>query len=61
MGPRTHQMLGETIEQPYSDVLAHTPEVCKSAHLYNRYLASRESNYHDSRAHGQERHGPSHD
>jgi hypothetical protein len=27
----------ETIEQPCSDVLAHTPEVCKGAHLYNKY------------------------
>jgi hypothetical protein len=29
--------LGKTIEQPYSDVLAHTPEVCKGTHLYNGY------------------------
>jgi hypothetical protein len=29
--------LGETIEQPCSDVLAHTPEVCNGTHLYNRY------------------------
>jgi hypothetical protein len=41
-----HCKLGETIEQPYSDVLAHTPEVCKGAHLYNRYPASK--NDHDS-------------
>jgi hypothetical protein len=31
--------LGKTIEQPYSDVLAHTPEVCKSTRLYNGYPA----------------------
>jgi hypothetical protein len=31
--------LGKTIEQPYSDVLAHTPEVFKGTHLYNGYLA----------------------
>jgi hypothetical protein len=43
---RVHCKLGETIEQPYSDVLAHTPEVCKGARLYNRYLASK--NDHDS-------------
>jgi hypothetical protein len=38
--------LGETIEQPCSDVLAHTPKVCKGAHLYNGYLASKDD--HDS-------------
>jgi hypothetical protein len=38
--------LGETIEQPCSDVLAHTPEVCQGAHLYNGYPASK--NDHDS-------------
>jgi hypothetical protein len=32
--------LGKTIEQPYSDVLAHTPEVCKGTRLYNGYLAT---------------------
>jgi hypothetical protein len=31
--------LGKTIEQPYSDVLAHTPEVCNGTHLYNGYPA----------------------
>jgi hypothetical protein len=36
---RVHCKLGETIEQPYSDVLAHTAEVCKGTHLYNRYPA----------------------
>jgi hypothetical protein len=39
---KPHQVrckLGETIEQPYSDVLTHTPEVCKSARLYNEYPA----------------------
>jgi hypothetical protein len=29
--------LGKTIEQPYSDVLAHIPEVCKGTRLYNGY------------------------
>jgi hypothetical protein len=38
--------LGETIEQPCSDVLAHTPKVCKGARLYNGYLASKDD--HDS-------------
>jgi hypothetical protein len=37
-----HCKLGETIEQPCSDVLAHSPEVCKGAHLYNGYLASKD-------------------
>jgi hypothetical protein len=32
--------LGKTIEQPCSDVLAHTPEVCKGTRLYNGYLAT---------------------
>jgi hypothetical protein len=31
--------LGKVIEQPCSDVLAHTPEVCKGTHLYNGYPA----------------------
>jgi hypothetical protein len=39
--------LGETIEQPCSDVLAHTPEVCKGAHLYNGYSTSKDD--HDSK------------
>jgi hypothetical protein len=30
--------LGKTIEQPCSDVLAHTPEVCKGTRMYNGYL-----------------------
>jgi hypothetical protein len=38
--------LGKTIEQPYSDVLAHTPEVCKGTHLYNGYPATEDD--HDS-------------
>jgi hypothetical protein len=29
--------IGKTIEHHYSDVLAHTPEVCKGTHLYNGY------------------------
>jgi hypothetical protein len=31
--------LGKTIEQPCSDVLMHTLEVCKGTRLYNGYLA----------------------
>jgi hypothetical protein len=31
--------LGKTIEQPCSDVLAHTPEVYKGTRLYNGYPA----------------------
>jgi hypothetical protein len=38
--------LGKTIEQPCSDVLAHTPEVCMDAHLYNGFSASKDD--HDS-------------
>jgi hypothetical protein len=34
-----HCKLGKTIEQSCSDVLAHTPEVCKGTHLWNGYLA----------------------
>jgi hypothetical protein len=36
---RVHYKLGETVEQTYSDVFAHTPEVCKGTHLYNGYPA----------------------
>jgi hypothetical protein len=43
---RVHCKLGETTEQPCSDVLAHNAEVCKGAHLYNRYQASKDD--HDS-------------
>jgi hypothetical protein len=43
---RVRCKLRETIEQPYIDVLAHTPEVCKGAHLYNEYLAVQDG--HDS-------------
>jgi hypothetical protein len=32
-----HCKLGKTIEQPCSDVLAHTLEVCKGTRLYNGY------------------------
>jgi hypothetical protein len=35
---RVHYKLGETIEQPCSDVLAYTSKVCKGTHLYNGYL-----------------------
>ena len=38
--------LGKTIEQPCSDVLAHTPEVCKGTRLYNGYPAIKDD--HDS-------------
>jgi hypothetical protein len=38
--------LGKTIEQPCSDVLAHTPEVGKGTRLYNGYLAIKDD--HDS-------------
>jgi hypothetical protein len=31
--------LGKTIEQPCSDVLAHTLKVCKGTHLYNGFPA----------------------
>jgi hypothetical protein len=41
-----HCKLGETIEHPCSDVLAHTTEVCRDAHLYNEYPASKDD--HDS-------------
>jgi hypothetical protein len=38
--------LMETIEQPCSDVLVHTPKVCKSAHPYNEYPTIKDD--HDS-------------
>jgi hypothetical protein len=41
-----HCKLGKTIEQPCSDVLAHTPEGCTGTHLYNGYLAIQDD--HDS-------------
>jgi hypothetical protein len=34
--------IGETIEHPCSDVLAHTLKPCKHAHLYNGYSASKD-------------------
>jgi hypothetical protein len=34
-----HYKLDKTIEQPCSDFLADTSEVCKFAHRYNEYLA----------------------
>jgi hypothetical protein len=43
---RVRYKLGETIEQPCSDVLAHTPKVCKCTHLYNGYPAIKDD--HDS-------------
>jgi hypothetical protein len=32
----------ETIEQPYSDALAHTPDVCKGTRLHNGYPATKD-------------------
>jgi hypothetical protein len=43
---RVRCKLGNTIEQTCSDVLAHTPEVCKGTHLYNGYQAIHDG--HDS-------------
>jgi hypothetical protein len=43
---RVRCKLGKTIEQPCSDVLAHTLEVCKGTHLYNGYPATEDD--HDS-------------
>jgi hypothetical protein len=39
---RVRCKLGETIEQPCSDVLAHTTEVCKGTRLYNGYPAMKD-------------------
>jgi hypothetical protein len=36
---RVRCKLWKTIEQPCSDALVHTPEVCKGTRLYNGYLA----------------------
>jgi hypothetical protein len=41
-----HCKLGKIIEQPCSDILAHTPEVCKGTHLYNGYPSVKD--YRDS-------------
>jgi hypothetical protein len=41
-----HCKLEKTIEQPCSDVLAHTLEVCKGTCLYNGYPATKDD--HDS-------------
>jgi hypothetical protein len=43
---RVRCKLGKAIEEPRSDVLAHTPEVCKGTRLYNGYLAIKDD--HDS-------------
>jgi hypothetical protein len=43
---RVHYKLGKIIEQPYSDVLSHTPEVCKGTCLYNGYPTIKDD--HDS-------------
>jgi hypothetical protein len=37
---RVRDKLGKTIEQLCSDVLVHTPKVCKGTHLYNGYPAT---------------------
>jgi hypothetical protein len=37
---RVRSKLGKTIEQPCSDVLVRTSEVCKGTRLYNGYLAT---------------------
>jgi hypothetical protein len=37
---RVRCKLRKTIEQPCSDVLSHTPEVCKGTRLYNGYPAT---------------------
>jgi hypothetical protein len=37
---RVRCKLGKIIEQPCSDVLPHTPEVCKGTRLYNGYPAT---------------------
>jgi hypothetical protein len=37
---RVRDKLGKTIEQPCSDVLAHTSEVCKGTRMYNEYPAT---------------------
>jgi hypothetical protein len=42
---RVRCKLGETIEQPCSDVLAHTPEVCRGTRLYNGYPAIMDDRY----------------
>jgi hypothetical protein len=39
---RVRCKLGKTIEQPCSDVLTHTPEVCKGTLLYNGYPATKD-------------------
>jgi hypothetical protein len=43
---RVHYKLGETIEQPCSDVLVHTTEVCKGVDLCSEYPANQD--VHDS-------------
>jgi hypothetical protein len=39
---RVRCKLGKTIEQSCSDVIAHTPEVCKGTRLYNGYPATKD-------------------
>jgi hypothetical protein len=43
---RVHYKLEEAIEKPYSDILAHTPEVCKVFRRINGCLATKDN--HDS-------------
>jgi hypothetical protein len=43
---RVRGKLGKTIEQPCSDVPAHTLKVCKGTRLYNGYPATKDN--HDS-------------
>jgi hypothetical protein len=43
---RVDYKLQKTIEQPCSDILALTAEVCKGDRLYNSYLATKDN--HDS-------------
>jgi hypothetical protein len=39
---RVRCKLGKIIEQPCSDVLVHTPEVCKGTRMYNGYPATKD-------------------
>jgi hypothetical protein len=42
---RVRCKLRKAIEQPCSDVLVHTLDVCKGTHLYNRYPAIKDDHY----------------
>jgi hypothetical protein len=39
---RVRCKLGKSIEQPCSDVLTHTPKVCKGTRLYNGYPTTKD-------------------